>query len=1288
MSRLLNNNNNHKNIYKYLKFGKGIMNNLNNINKPQQVNLISFISQPNSFQSQSLIQSQSFLSINKNNNNNDNNNNNKFFSTKLNKNEKTSTTTTTTRKIEDIYQKKTPTEHVLLRPDSYIGTIEKIEDDMWVLSNSMFNKSKKTIELNNNDNEKKQDSKSKPLNYIHPIKATYIPGLLKIYDEILVNAADNKKRDSKMSFIKVEINPNENSISIMNDGKGIPVVMHQTENCYVVEMVMGNLMSGSNFNDSELKVVGGRNGFGAKLTNIFSKEFTVETIDRSSGKKYFQRWSNNMGDRSEPIITPICEQDNDYTKITFKPDLEKFKIKSLWDDNILQLMERRLYDIAGCNPELNVTLNGKRLNYNFETYVKLYEHHLNNSTKREDNEEQYREESFEFGEISPRWKIGIGLSETGQFTQVSFVNSINTVKGGTHVNFLADQIVRYVGEKLKKKHSDLEIRPMNIKHHLALFVNCLVDNPSFDSQSKETLTTKPMLFGSTPEIPESLLAQFVKNSKIIERVAGWALMKQKADLIHSTSSRQSKTTLIKSISKLDDANWAGGLKSKECTLIITEGDSAKSLALAGLSVVGRNAYGVFPLRGKLLNVRDVNPKQLLSNEEINNLTTILGLSHKSTYDTDESMEDLRYGKIMIMADQDHDGSHIKGLVINFIHYFWPTLLKRGFVEEFVTPIIKATKSSTQKKSFFTIKDYEKWRGSITSDQLKQYTIKYYKGLGTSTSAEAKEYFSNLDKHVIKFIWNDEADDLIKMAFAKDSSALRQRWIKESDMSQGIDHSIKEISYPDFINKELIHFSWAANLRSIPSLADGLKPGQRKILFASFKRRLTNEIKVSQLSGYVAEQTSYHHGEQSLNSTIVKMAHNFVGSNNLPLLTPSGQFGTRLQGGSDSASARYIFTRLEPVARYLFNELDDPLLNYLEEEGESIQPDYYVPIIPMLLVNGSEGIGVGMATSIPLFSPIDIIEQLMLRLNNQMALKKIIPWYRGFKGTISPDKQAYKTNGVIKLVGRNLEITELPIGKWTADYKEILNDLIDKDIIKSFQESNTENSVHFTILLNNNQLEQMEDLTENELIKLFKLSSSIHFNLTCFDENSKIQKLETVDEIIDQFYKIRLQFYEKRRDYLLKSLDNQIKRLTTTIQFLEVIASGKLKIQGRSKQDLIKELESGEIVGFENFGTHPPEVYQHLFSLSILDITKERIDNLTNQLTKRKAEHQSISSSDSKSLWKSDLQQLKEYLEKSDKEFQKKPLKLSSSSSFDASSSSETAKLSSTRKSKTDKIKSK
>ncbi|KAF2075476.1 hypothetical protein CYY_003212 [Polysphondylium violaceum] len=1211
----------------------------------------------------SSITNKCYLFTSTNNSNNSNSSSlSSFYGT-------TTATSTKLNNIEDIYQKKTPTEHVLLRPDSYIGTIEKVEDDMWVLSNSIFNKKKKEIitpstTLNNDIDQDLlvKKKKNQQHQYIHPIKATYTPGLLKIYDEILVNAADNKQRDSTMSFIKVEIDPTSQSISIMNDGKGIPVVMHKTEQCYVVEMVMGNLMSGSNFNDNELKVVGGRNGFGAKLTNIFSKEFIVETVDTQSGKKYSQRWRNNMSVREDPVIKTIQFGETDFTKITFKPDLEKFKIKSLWDDDILSLMERRLYDIAACNPELKIYLNDQPINHNFNSYVKLYEHHLssNNKTGKDDvthkTKEELKEESFVFGDIGGgRWKIGMGLSETGQFTQVSFVNSINTLKGGSHVNSISDQIVKYVAEKLKRKHADLEIRPMNIKNHLAVFVNCLIDNPSFDSQTKETLTTKSSLFGSVPEIPDHLLAQFVKTSNIIEKVAGWAMMKQKADLIHSTSTRSSKTTLIKSIHKLDDANWAGGARSRDCTLIITEGDSAKSLAVAGLSVVGRNSYGVFPLRGKLLNVRDQNPKTLMANEEINNLIAILGLQHKKTYQDQESLNELRYGKILIMTDQDHDGSHIKGLLINFIHHFWPSLLKQGFIQEFVTPIIKATphnsKKESAKKSFFTINDYLKWKEQDPSN-IKNYSIKYYKGLGTSTSAEAKEYFSNLDHHVIDFKWADKTDELISMAFSKDSAEGRQKWIKESDLSQSIDHSIKEITYPEFINKELIHFSWAANIRSIPSIIDGLKPGQRKILYACFKRKLTSEIKVAQLSGYVAEHTAYHHGEASLNATIVKMAQSYVGSNNIPLLYAGGQFGTRLQGGSDCASPRYIFTKLESVVRHLYNELDDPLLNYLEEEGDSIQPEFYVPIIPMVLVNGSEGIGVGMATSVPLLSPIDIIDHLVDKINKKPSLTHLIPWYRGFKGSVvKQSNNSYKTSGVIRLDEKNIVIEELPIGKWSTDYKEVLNELMDNDVIRSFQESNTENTVSFTVLLNPLQYEEMEDLTENELLKLFKLNSVVHPNLTLFDENGRIQKYDSFDHIIDSFFKLRLEYYHKRRDYLLNHFSSQIKRLTTTKQFLEIISSGKILIAGKTKSQLIDEL-----VEKFNFGPHTPETYQHLFSLSILDITKEKIDHLDSQISKRNSEFKAINNSNAEELWLADLKNLRDLLLK-DKSYSRRPIKV-------------------------------
>lgn len=348
-----------------------------------------------------------------------------------------------------------------------------------------------------------------------------------------------------------------------------------------------------------------------------------------------------------------------------------------------------------------------------------------------------------------------------------------------------------------------------------------------------------------------------------------------------------------------------------------------------------------------------------------------------------------------MTDQDHDGSHIKGLIINFIQHFWPSLLKiPGFLQEFVTPIIKVSKGAHTLQTFFTIPEYQRWLQ--TQSSIIGLKIKYYKGLGTSTAKEAKEYFSDLAKHRIFFQYKDNADEEgLELAFSKKMADKRKEWLERFEPDRTfVDHSIKQLSYQDFVNKELILFSIADCARSIPSLCDGLKPGQRKILFACFKRKLTSEIKVAQLAGYVAEHSAYHHGEASLQSTIVALAQNFVGSNNINLLLPIGQFGTRNLGGKEAASARYIFTSLSPVTRSLFIEDDNAVLDFLEEEGQSIEPKFYLPIVPMVLVNGAEGIGTGWSTSIPQFNPREIVANLKRRMRGEQVTS-MAPWFKGF-----------------------------------------------------------------------------------------------------------------------------------------------------------------------------------------------------------------------------------------------------------------------------------------------------
>jgi DNA topoisomerase-2 len=355
--------------------------------------------------------------------------------------------------------------------------------------------------------------------------------------------------------------------------------------------------------------------------------------------------------------------------------------------------------------------------------------------------------------------------------------------------------------------------------------------------------------------------------------------------------------------------------------------------------------------------------------------------------------------------------------------FWPSLLDvPGFLQQFITPIVKVTKGK-KSHTFFTIPEYENFLES-TGNQGKGFTTKYYKGLGTSTSAEAKDYFSNLKRHEIEFLvlGNDKVangedeemeaalpdnatsgTDLIDMVFRKARVEDRKVWLNGIEkgvyMDYGKASAAGGVKYSDFINREYILFSKYDNERSIPCLVDGFKPSQRKVLFACFKRKLKAEVKVAQLTGYIAEHSAYHHGEVSLQMTIVNMAQSFVGSNNVNLLTPSGQFGTRSMGGKDSASPRYIFTKLEPITRLIFHPDDDSLLTYLTDDGMTIEPEYYVPVIPMVLVNGADGIGTGWSTNIPNYNPREIITNIRRMIGGEEP-HPMVPYYHGFTGEVS------------------------------------------------------------------------------------------------------------------------------------------------------------------------------------------------------------------------------------------------------------------------------------------------
>src|SRR5210317_1579962 len=1066
-------------------------------------------------------------------------------------------------------QKLTHIEHILKRPDSYVGPVEQGTEPYWILDGSTF--TKKNLK--------------------------YSPALLKIFDEILVNAIDrNSLHPKQVSSISVAIDKDVGSVTIENNGPlgGIGVRIHEKEGLWNPELVFGHLLTSTNYDDSQKRIVGGRNGYGAKLANIYSTEFSIAIKDHETKQSYTQSWSKNMTICNPPKIKKHSGATSSVS-ITFTPEWKRFGMSKM-DDTIYSIFQKRVWDANICTTQnCKVKFNGDVLpKQNFEAYAKMHEGVQDVASVSGD-----------------RWSVCIGPSENG-LEQISFVNGLCTMKGGTHVDHVANLVANGIIDDMAKK---IKLKPQQVKNAFTIFVKATLENPTFSSQVKSECTSKAPDFGSKFEPPKNFVKNVLKTG-IADELTALSKFKEMKELKKTDGARKSKIT---GIPKLDDANKAGTVQSGKCTLIVTEGDSAKTLAVAGLSVVGRDHYGVFPLRGKCKNVRDSSVAQLTSNQEFNDLKKILGLQQGKEY---KDVSELRYGRLMIMTDADNDGSHIKGLILNMIHYFWPSLLKMNFVVSMVTPIIKATKGSDT-KSFYTDSAFRTWYGSGKSG----WKIKYYKGLGTSTSAEAREYFKKIQDLTVKFDADTMTDDSIILAFDKKKADARKAWLLESTAKEANQLEIpygdvKQLNITDFVHKDLVNFSLADLKRSIAHVADGLKPSQRKVMYSCFQKNLKDEMKVAQLAAYVAEKSAYHHGEVSLAETIVKLANDYTGSNNINLLEPCGQFGTRLMGGKDASQTRYIFTRLTPEARKLFDPKDDAILNYLDDDGRSIEPDFYMPTLPMVLVNGTEGIGTGFSCYVPPFNPEDIRENILNFLHNK-SLKRMKPWFRGFKGKVfEQDDDSWVTRGLWTCVGKTIKVTELPPGRWTQDYKEHLDSLVEKKIIGSFTNNSTTENVDFLI----------QEYNGKDAVKDLKLEKVIRTsNMHLFHPTRGIHKYNTPEEILSDFIKLRYEYYKKRKEYLIKVLEAKSKMCEYKSKFVTMVINGDIIVFRRKKQELENQLSSlfPQINGS----------WDYLLNIKTVQYTEESVRELLKESEQAKRELELMRSTTPVNMWETDIKNM-------------------------------------------------
>jgi DNA gyrase/topoisomerase IV subunit B len=1489
------------------------------------------------------------------------------------------------------YKKMDQQEHVLAKPGMYIGSIEADTCDVWVVEDGTM--VKKNVK--------------------------YVPGLFKIYDEIVVNAIDHSVRlkeikdksveVSLMKTIRISINKETGIIEVTNDGDGIEIAEHPEHKIYIPEMIFGNLLTSTNYSETEERTVGGTNGLGSKCANIFSKWFEVETVDAHRKLLYKQRFENNMTSKGVPEITKFSKKP--YTTIRFLPDYTRFGMNQLSDD-MYKMMEKRAYDVCGVTDnDITVYFNDAKLDYKtFEKYVDLYIGGKDTHTRV-------------YEKVNERWEVIASYNNFNGFEQISFVNGIWTIRGGKHVEYIVNQIVKKLTEIIQKKKKDVTVKPQTIRDNLILFVKSTIVNPAFDSQSKETLTTPMTKFGSKAEISDKFIEKLYKSG-IVEKILEISEIHNNKQLAKTDGK---KRNIIRGLAKLEDANWAGTAKSKECTLILTEGDSitgdtplllkendnitiktietiatneqwnlhddgkeynscnykiwtengwtnikhifrhkvtknlfrvlthtgvvdvtedhslirdngeeiapkdckvndlllhsfphfnchkvqlpdnlkslpikelwvyaskaripyyqgyhkhelinilesyknieiisekeecevtvdyayvlglffadgscnfrkncywkinncnitflekcknilaevhpsinfeitedissrnngyqplwvlvircphtlgleictnyrkwfyddfkqkrvpdfilnasfevresffngyydgdgqkyheyhkkpskefrldfegkigahgmfylarslgfmasinirsdkktvyrlnltkgfqqdnpkrikkiwdlgkfdgyvydietenhhfqagvgqmivhnsAASMAVSGLSEVGRDRYGIFPLKGKLMNVKDQTIKKIAENEEISNIKKILGLETGKEYN---SIDDLRYGKIMLMTDSDVDGHHIKGLLFNMFHSMWPSLIKCDmFVTSMLTPIVKVNKNNNVIQ-FYNLTEYENWKKA--TDGGAGWEIKYYKGLGTSTSEEAKHYFRDLK--MINYKYSGEAsEDKLDLAFNKKKADERKDWLGGYDRQRILDYNSKEVTYEDFIDKELIHFSNYDVERSIPNMCDGLKVSQRKILFSCFKRNLTKEIKVAQLAGYVSENAAYHHGEASLQSAIIGMAQNFVGSNNINVLKPNGQFGSRRLGGSDAASPRYIFTQLSDITSLIINKADNSVLTYLNDDGVDVEPEYYMPIIPMILVNGAIGIGTGFSTNIPCYNPLDIVRVIKSMLNNDTVGGDLIPWYRGFKGIIElNDKGKYVSRGTfVKTTATKVDITELPVGMWTQDFKELLEEYLDKSQdIKNYESHYTETDIKFTLHFANSTIcDEYLKIQDNGYTKLeneLKLVSSKLLgttNMYLFNSKCQIQKYNGPLDIIREFYTTRLIYYQKRKDKILEDLIYDIQLLENKIRFIREVVAERIVVHKMKKDQLEKRLSD------DQYSLHNG-TYDYILRIPIYNLTIDKVEDLENEKKKADDEINRVKSIDTKTWWSEEL----------------------------------------------------
>eukprot|EP00758_Cryptobia_borreli_P006443 Tbor_TRINITY_DN5155_c0_g1::TRINITY_DN5155_c0_g1_i3::g.26256::m.26256/K03164/TOP2; DNA topoisomerase II len=1129
------------------------------------------------------------------------------------------------------------------------------------------------------------------------------PGLLKIFDEVLMNAADNRLSNptdgaTSQTFIKVLFDKETGRITVSNDGNGIPIVKHKDHNLWIPEMIFGHLLTSSHYENDPESVAAGRHGYGAKLTNIMSSEFTVTCHWKD--KVFIGKWSDNM-QKCDINVSSREYSNESFTEVSFVPEYDRFMVEDLKkrakyeaelskkreNDRLLQATKKKMVEMYGeKESKIAIKLLQKKksddikntladgvipadFNIRDELFCIVQKRCLDLAASIGSTQKVYFNDvcltprvfsdycrmHFPEEEIARQpfytaekeFELGILFQPKTAFKRsfchVSLVNGLVTSQGGSHLNHaqsMVDKVLSEVADILKAKARVL-FNVTLFKSNYVFFVNATVHQPKFDSQSKAKLVSKH----SFPELDLSGLKDHILSLPFLNEFCTSANLVDASFLNIELRKIKDKFN-SRGITKLVEPSTIGNPNYNH-VLILTEGDSAKALAVNSLSLEQRKIYGVFPLRGKVLNVRTHPLKKLIENVEVMNVFAAIGLTIGEKY---ESLKKLRYKKILIMTDQDQDGMHIRGLLMNLFQVLWPQLLAQnpGFISIFSTPLVKARISSNVTEEFYSTRQYDEWRESVDPKVLKSAKIRYYKGLGTSTSDEGRQYFRSIDNNTTEVLWNKDPavdNNVLHNMFSDTTTDVRKRKMIGYVPTKDSFCEERRGTVESFVEKDLMKYAIYDNSRSIVSGLDGLKTSTRKVLWALLKRDPPS-MRVSQLAGYVSEVSNYHHGEKSLHGVIINMAQDYTTSNNINLLLPEGQFGSRLGGGADFAAPRYIFTKLSSFARLLFPKIDDAFLEYRSVDGDTVEPFSYAPIIPFALVNAVTSIGYGMYCHIPSYHPMSIIDCTKRLLNGESASEVYQPnslsnMPVGFRGSIKQyENQLYYTgkidiyDGDSKIAPNTLlpkqliiRVTELPPRLTSSSFITFVRNKFGRYLvyIRDFcggDHIDVELAVDSNFLMSHMQAPSEESILE--VLGLYSPVQSIsgHVISGC----SKTIVNMSLITIVEDHFRMRLSVYEKRYEALIKSYKREIKRMDSIIRFTELITKD-LSLLRLSEAQLSKKLrkegiyeadgadDGGDVkeTGNTVLETLPSNGYSYLTKRPMSSLLKMNLDSFRERL---------------------------------------------------------------------------